>query len=66
LVGEGRTGLDLSISYGLVIQQHDGMITVDSRVGVESTFCLSRALTRRWREVDSCLANIDFRASRSA
>ena len=38
--GEGTTGLDLSISYDIVTQQHGGTIAVDSKVGEYGEFTI--------------------------
>jgi PAS domain S-box-containing protein len=43
--GEG-TGLGLSISYDIVVQQHGGMIEVDSRVGEYTEFAIHLPRTR--------------------
>jgi sensor histidine kinase regulating citrate/malate metabolism len=57
--GEG-TGLDLSISWDIVIQQHRGTIAVDSRVGefTEFTVRLPRVRGRRDAYGDRDMADI--------
>ena len=44
--GEG-TGLGLSISYDIVVQQHGGMITIDSQVGEFTEFAIHLPRTHR-------------------
>ena len=44
--GEG-TGLDLSISYDIVTQQHRGTITVDSEVGEFTEFTVRLPRTQQ-------------------